>query len=97
MQNYIGSYLVPLQGKPDAIVFSGGIGEKSASLRASILSQLGWLGISVDQAANEKAGSSEEDVVQITSSESKIMACRVLTDEEGHCAQLAKQHFGTNA
>ena len=86
--------MIPLQGKPDAIVFSGGIGEKSSSIRSSILSQLSWLGIAVDDQANEKAGSSEDDVVQITAKHSKILACRVLTDEEGTCALLAKKQFG---
>jgi len=95
IMNYIGSYLIPLQGQPDAIVFSGGIGEKSPTLRSSISSQLSWLGISLDTSANDKAGDKEdEDVVRITSPESKIMACRVLTDEEGTCALLAKKQFG---
>lgn len=92
--NYIGSYLVPLGGKPDAIVFSGGIGEKSADLRASILSQLSWLGLALDKASNEKAGEDESDVVQITTDESRIRGLRVLTDEEGVCARMAVDTFG---
>ena len=106
-QNYIGAYLVPLQGAPDAIVFSGGIGEKSASLRASILRQLAWLGVRVDDEANEAAGSSEDDAVLISTSTStgtgtgtgteegsRIKALRVLTDEEGVCAGMARDVFG---
>ena len=95
-QNYIGAYLVPLQGAPDAIVFSGGIGEKSASLRASILRQVAWVGVRVDDEANEAAGASEDDAVLISSTKegSRIKALRVLTDEEGVCAGMARDVFG---
>jgi len=92
--NYIGSYLIPLKGKPDAIVFSGGIGEKSPDLRRSILGQLEYLGTKVDEEKNASAGESQEDVVEITGKESRVTALRVLTDEEGVCAQMAKERFG---
>ena len=92
--NYLGSYLIILKGKPDAIVFSGGIGEKSADLRASILGQLDWLGVHLDQSQNENAGASKEDVAKITSARSNVIALRVLTDEEEQCAKMAKEVFG---
>ena len=40
-----------LQGL-DAFVFTAGIGENSASLRARIAEQLGWLGVALDAAEN---------------------------------------------
>ena len=91
--NYIGSYLIPLKGNPDAIVFSGGIGEKSADLRGSILAKLDWLGIEVDMQKNENAGKDDAEVVEITSAQSKIRALRVLTDEEKQCAEMARKTF----
>lgn len=39
-------------GGLDALVFTAGIGERSAVIRARIVRQLAWLGLSVDEAAN---------------------------------------------
>ncbi|MFT6105598.1 MAG: acetate kinase [Paracoccaceae bacterium] len=39
-------------GGIDGIVFTGGIGENSAAIRARVLSELEWLGFEVDHAAN---------------------------------------------
>ena len=69
---------------------SGGIGEKSVQLRASIAKELDYLGVSVDSKRNEK--DSEELVWQISSAESKIALLRVLTDEELQCAEMAVEH-----
>lgn len=90
----MGSYLVALRNAPDAIIFSGGIGEKSVSLRASLVSQLSYLGIEADGRANQEASSSDDDVVQISTKDSKIKVLRVLTDEEGECASMAVSRFG---
>ncbi|MEM7526086.1 MAG: acetate/propionate family kinase [Pseudomonadota bacterium] len=40
-------------GGLDALVFTGGVGENAAPIRAGIVSRLGWLGLSLDAAANE--------------------------------------------
>ena len=50
--NYIGSYVVPLDGCVDALVFAGGIGEKSASLRKSVVEKVTCLGFSIDDRLN---------------------------------------------
>ena len=47
----IGSYLVQLGGI-DALIFTGGIGENSRSMRAAICENLSYLGISLDQSRN---------------------------------------------
>ena len=39
----------------DALVFTGGIGENSAGVRAKVLNRLGLLGFSLDEAANDAA------------------------------------------
>ena len=48
----IASLVVPL-GRLDALVFTGGIGENSSLIRAEVLKQLRFLGIELDEAANE--------------------------------------------
>ena len=54
VRHYLGAYLVELGGA-DAIVFTGGIGENQASFRASVLRDLGELGILLDAQANRHA------------------------------------------
>lgn len=48
---YIGAYTAALGGA-DAVIFTGGIGENSARVRAWVGERLGYLGAQVDQAAN---------------------------------------------
>lgn len=48
---YIGAYVVELGGL-DALAFTGGIGENSARLRKMIVSQLSFMGVKLDEAAN---------------------------------------------
>jgi acetate kinase len=62
IRHYIGGYLAQMGGA-DAIVFTGGIGENAAEIRARITSTLGFLGIALDPAKNAAAvGGQEGDV-----------------------------------
>lgn len=54
LAKYIASYTVPL-GRLDALVFTGGIGENSDTIRAKVLTQLTIFGFCVDDAANKAA------------------------------------------
>ncbi len=54
LAKYIASYTVPL-GRLDALVFTGGIGENSDTIRAKVLAQLTIFGFSVDHSANKAA------------------------------------------
>lgn len=45
-----------LGGPPDALVFTGGIGENSAMIRRETVDQLGVLGLKLDEAANLEHG-----------------------------------------
>jgi len=56
----IGS-LAAKAGGIDALVFTGGIGEHSAAIRAAICSPLDFLGFSLDPRANEAAGTNIAD------------------------------------
>ncbi len=51
---YVGAYLAILGGA-EAIVFTGGIGEHSPEIRRRICEGLRWLGLTLDQQANERA------------------------------------------
>jgi acetate kinase len=52
IQKYVGAYMTALRGA-DAIVFGGGIGENAAPIRARIVEGFAWLGVRLDDAANE--------------------------------------------
>jgi acetate kinase len=40
----------------DALVFTGGIGEHAAEIRARVCGDARWLGVMLDEAANDAAG-----------------------------------------
>lgn len=76
--SYIGSYHTILGGA-DAIVFTGGIGENSAYIRARVVAKLACLGCYLDEAVNH-------DVVArpaiVSTKESTLMAVVMPTNEE---------------
>ncbi|MCB8606608.1 acetate kinase, partial [Veillonella nakazawae] len=51
----VGGY-VALMGGVDAIVFTAGIGEHSASVRQAVVSNLAYLGAKLDFQSNEENG-----------------------------------------
>jgi len=62
VKQYLGSYLAQMNGA-DAIVFTGGIGENSAEIRARVCQDMDFLGIAIDPAKNQAAvGGKEGDV-----------------------------------
>ncbi|MBE6443139.1 MAG: acetate kinase [Alphaproteobacteria bacterium] len=79
---FIGSYIAALGGV-DAIVFTAGIGENSPIIRKLVLDRLSYLGISVNEEANNRRGNIEE----ISTSDSKVKAFVIPTDEELMIAQ----------
>jgi acetate kinase len=76
IRKYIGMYLAAMNGA-DVLIFTGGIGENAAVIRARICEGLGNLGIGVDAAANAGDG---KDAREIGSS--KVAVWVVPTDEE---------------
>ncbi|KAL4729800.1 hypothetical protein ACLX1H_001827 [Fusarium chlamydosporum] len=58
---FIGSYFVSLEGRVDALVFAGGIGEHSAKLRSAVVNRVACLGFALDDASNQEP---IKDVVQ---------------------------------
>jgi acetate kinase len=63
-------------GGLDAFVFTAGIGERSAPIRARIAERLRWLGAELDPVANESAA------VRISTPASRVALLVVPTDEE---------------
>jgi acetate kinase len=94
--HYLGSYLLLLRNEVDAIVFSGGIGERAAELRASVTGAIDYLGVRIDEEANERASSKTHEVVEIGGRQGGhgFAVLRVLTDEELVCGQTAKEVLG---
>ena len=80
LAKYIASYTANLEGRLDAIVFTGGIGENSHLLRERVLNRLSLFGLEVDSDANLKARLGGEGV--ITSANSRIPAIVIATNEE---------------
>ncbi|GFN23276.1 acetate/propionate family kinase [Thermanaeromonas sp. C210] len=76
-KKYIGAYAAAMGGI-DVLIFSGGVGERSSSLRREICRGLEFLGIELDAERNEK-GSGDR---LISSPESRVKVLVVHTDEE---------------
>ncbi len=66
IRKYIGAYAVAL-GRVDALVFSGGIGERSPRLRAAVLCDLQVLGVELDSEANGRGSYGERLITAPTS------------------------------
>ncbi|CRZ81685.1 acetate kinase A/propionate kinase 2 [Vibrio cholerae] len=80
LAKYVAGYTASLDGRLDAITFTGGIGENSAPIREMFLNRLAIFGITVDSAANLKARFGGEGV--ITTADSRIPAMVIATNEE---------------
>ncbi|MCG3760492.1 acetate kinase [Vibrio cincinnatiensis] len=80
LAKYVAGYTASLDGRLDAIVFTGGIGENSAPIREMVLNRLAIFGINVDSEANLKARFGGEGV--ITTADSRIPAMVISTNEE---------------
>lgn len=71
----IGALTAVLKGL-DALVFTAGIGENSAAIRKKICDESSWLGIDIDQKANER------NELRITGAGSKVPVLVIPTNEE---------------
>jgi acetate kinase len=83
-RKYIGAYAAALGGL-DAIAFSGGIGEHSPEMRASILRGLEFLHLAVDPPANQRAAAGQPS--RISAAASLVQVWVIPTDEEAQIAQ----------
>src|SRR5690606_34084 len=78
-RKYIGAYLAAMGGA-EAIVFTGGIGENGADVRARICDGLQWLGLELDPELNTTAVGGTEGPIHREGS--RLGAWVIPTDEE---------------
>jgi acetate kinase len=80
MTKYAGAYAAVLGGL-DAFVFTAGIGEHSAPVRAALCAKLAWLGVKLDERANTSGGPC------ISAADSGVSVWVIPTNEELMIAQ----------
>jgi acetate kinase len=83
----IAGLVVPL-GRLDALVFTGGIGENSTTVRAMTVERLGFLGLTLDAAANATHGRQQNGRITTTT---RPQALVVPTNEELMIAEDAER------
>jgi acetate kinase len=83
----LGSLAAALGGL-DALVFTGGVGENATAIRAQVCHSAGWLGIALDEAANQGGGP------RLTRPDSPASAWVVATDEQGVIAAATAKLLG---
>jgi acetate kinase len=77
---YVGAYTAVLGGL-DTLVFTAGIGEHSAPVRDKVCQSLAWMGITLDDTANQK------NALRISTADSKVTVLVIPTNEELMIAQ----------
>lgn len=87
VRKYLGAYVAAMGGL-DAVVFTGGIGQGSAEVRALALQGLDCMGIVLDSQRNRDARGFDE-VCRISTEDSKVTVLVVPTDEERMMAREA--------
>ncbi len=74
---YVGSYVAAMNGV-DVIAFTAGIGENAGLVRKKTCEYLGYLGISIDEAANATHG----EEIKLSTADSKVEVYVIPTNEE---------------
>jgi acetate kinase len=77
-RKYVGAFLAAMGGA-DAVAFAGGIGERSAEIRARICAGLEWAGLTLDLAKNQEMAGQEG---RISADGSRLHAWVIPTNEE---------------
>ncbi|NOT21249.1 MAG: acetate/propionate family kinase [Nitrospiraceae bacterium] len=91
VRKYIGSYLAVLGGA-DALVFGGGIGERSAIIRARICDGMAWCGLRLDPLRNVAAVNLASGDAMKISEDGAPLACYVAgVDEEVEIARATRE------
>ncbi|ENY73223.1 acetate kinase A and propionate kinase 2 [Aeromonas diversa CDC 2478-85] len=76
---YVGAYAAAMEGRLDALIFTGGIGENAAVIREMILARLALMGFKVDQEANKAAVLGGEGLITTADSRPALV---IPTNEE---------------
>ena len=86
VRKYIGAYVASMGGL-DTVIFTGGVGQGSAVVRALALQGLECMGITLDDKRNREAKGDE--IARISADDSKVSVLLVPTDEERMMAREA--------
>jgi acetate kinase len=86
IRKYLGAYAAVL-GRLDGVVFTGGIGENDPVVRAAVCSNLGVLGIALDNLANATGGGRRA----IHAPNSAVDVLVIPTDEEREIARATRE------
>ena len=86
VRKYIGAYVASMGGL-DTVIFTGGVGQGSAVVRALALQGLECMGITLDDKRNREA--SGDEITRISTDDSKVAVLVVPTDEERMMAREA--------
>ncbi|HFE52600.1 MAG TPA: acetate kinase, partial [Bacteroidetes bacterium] len=78
LKKYIGAYAAAMGGL-DTIVFTGGIGENSATVRSKTCQNLEFLGVKIDEQKNKETVKQE---AVISAEDSRVKVLVVPTNEE---------------
>ncbi|MBQ4279804.1 MAG: acetate kinase [Rikenellaceae bacterium] len=78
IKKYVGAYAAELGGV-DLVVFTGGVGENEPSLRSYVCSELEFMGVAFDEAANEGVRGTDK---VLTKPGSRVTVAVVATNEE---------------
>jgi acetate kinase len=92
VRKYIGAYVASMGGL-DAVIFTGGIGQGSAEVRALALQGLECMGMVLDVQRNRDARGFDE-VCRVSTDDSKVGVLVVPTDEERMMAREALRALG---
>lgn len=90
VRKYIGAYYAAL-GSVDAIVFTGGIGENSAAVRAKSCERLSALGITLDERRNN---ADAEGIREIQTADGRVRILVIPTNEEQEIARQTVEVIG---
>ena len=71
IKKYLGSYLAVLGGA-NIIVFTGGVGENSATVRKKVCSEMEWAGLSISAEINKQMNG-KEAIISETGSKTKVL------------------------
>ena len=86
VRKYIGAYVASMGGL-DTVIFTGGVGQGSAVVRALSLQGLECMGIKLDDKRNREA--TGDEITKVSSDDSKVTVLLVPTDEERMMAREA--------
>jgi acetate kinase len=87
------SALLPELGGVDALIFTAGVGENHAGIRAAVAAKLAFLGVEIDPVVNMSDVAGDRD---LATQESSIRLLKIHTQEERSIAKACWRHLKTS-